>query len=208
VLQEIGNSLIKKAGAFLTGDRLFELLDSEASVGAVECLRVLLRVLGSFKASFFDYKARSVVEVPDNPWTASNNACFKRLDKVPRRHTPAAIELRRHGNVLWPTTLLPRARLVFACFALMLQLPLCYAFFRVCVLCRRQYLERCHDVLEVAQTAVQYRKLEGAEVGGSRGRTLTSSVMQVYSDFGSCVDRVRNLGFDALDLDHKFEDAW
>ena len=82
VLQEIGNSLIKKAAAFLTGDRLFEMMDSEEAVGAVECLRVLLRVFGGFKALFFDYKARSGVEVPENPWTASNNACFKRLDQV------------------------------------------------------------------------------------------------------------------------------
>ena len=82
LMQELGNSLIKKATAFVTGDRLFEMMDSGESMAAVECLRTLLRVLGGFKASYFDYKARSVVEVPENPWTASNNACFKRLDKV------------------------------------------------------------------------------------------------------------------------------
>ena len=84
LMQELGNSLVKKATAFVTGDRLFEMMDSGESVAAVECLRTLLRVLGGFKASYFDYKARSVVEVPENPWTASNNACFKRLDKVKR----------------------------------------------------------------------------------------------------------------------------
>jgi dynein heavy chain len=62
--------------------------------------------------------------------------------------------------------------------------------------------------MDVAQTVLQYQRLEGVKIGGSRGHTLTTSIMQVYQDFCKSVDLVRNLGFDILDIDKKFEPAW
>jgi dynein heavy chain, axonemal len=119
---------------------------------AVEGLRTLLRVLGGFKASYFHYKNKSAIEIPDNAWTAANNACFQRLDML---------------------------------------------------------LERCHDVLDLAQTLMQYQRLHELEVGGPRGRTLSTSSMQIYSDFLQSVDEVRNLDFDIMDLSHRsFDVAW
>ena len=41
------------------------------------------------------------------------------------------------------------------------------------------FLERCHDLLDLCKTVVQFQKLEKVEVGGNKGRTLSASVYQV-----------------------------
>lgn len=43
------------------------------------------------------------------------------------------------------------------------------------------FLERCHDILDLTQTIVQFSKLAKIEVGGTKGNTLTASVKQVRS---------------------------
>ena len=42
---------------------------------------------------------------------------------------------------------------------------------------------RCHDLLDLCKTAVQFGKLEKIEIGGTKGRTLSASVVQIHSDF-------------------------
>lgn len=37
-------------------------------------------MLGSFKTTYFDYKAKAAVECPSNPWRVQNNAVFARID--------------------------------------------------------------------------------------------------------------------------------
>jgi dynein heavy chain len=81
-------------------------------------LRTLLRVFGAFKSTYWDYKAKALTEVPENPWRIQNNAIFVRLDA---------------------------------------------------------FLERCHDILELTQTIRQFTKLAKIEVGGTKGKTLTTS---------------------------------
>lgn len=44
------------------------------------------------------------------------------------------------------------------------------------------FLERCHDILDLTQTIVQFSKLVKVEVGGTKGNTLTASVKQVCSE--------------------------
>jgi dynein heavy chain, axonemal len=51
LMQECSNALIRKAAAYLTGDRLFELMDGDEAGSAVEAIRTLLRVLGGFKVT-------------------------------------------------------------------------------------------------------------------------------------------------------------
>lgn len=71
------------------------------------------------------------------------------------------------------------------------------------------FLERCHDILDLAQTILQFSKLAKIEVGGTKGKTLTTSVAQIYSDFTQSVDQIRLVGKGILDLDNKgFEDAF
>ncbi len=70
---------------------------------AVTKLRTLIMVIGHFKNTYFDYKAKANAECPRNPWKMQNSSLFVRLDA---------------------------------------------------------FLERCHDVLDLTQTIVQFSKLE------------------------------------------------
>uniref|UniRef100_H3HCG5 AAA+ ATPase domain-containing protein n=1 Tax=Phytophthora ramorum TaxID=164328 RepID=H3HCG5_PHYRM len=56
------------------------------------------------------------------------------------------------------------------------------------------FLERCHDILDLTQTIVQFSKLSKIEVGGTKGKTLTLSVQQIHADFTEAVNTFK--GFD------------
>ena len=47
------------------------------------------------------------------------------------------------------------------------------------------FLERCHDILDLTQTVLQFNKLERVEVGGTKGKTLTASVAANFCRFPS-----------------------
>jgi dynein heavy chain, axonemal len=71
------------------------------------------------------------------------------------------------------------------------------------------FLERCHDILDFTQTIVMFSKLAKIEVGGTKGKTLTTSIAQIYSDFNHAIDVIRALGKGILDLENKrFEEAF
>ncbi|CAM9264977.1 unnamed protein product, partial [Hapterophycus canaliculatus] len=63
------------------------------------------------------------------------------------------------------------------------------------------FLERCHDVLDLTTTIAQFQKLANLEVGGTKGKVLTTSVAQIHGDFGLAVEAVKNVDFDVMDLD-------
>ncbi|RLN89500.1 hypothetical protein BBJ28_00002039 [Nothophytophthora sp. Chile5] len=150
LIRQICNEIIRKAMLHLNGEKLFELIDQDELELASSMLQVSLQVCAHFKSVYFDYKAKSVTEVPGNPWRIQNNALFVRLDA---------------------------------------------------------FLERCHDVLELTQTIYQFQKLVQMEIGGTKGKTLTTSVHQIYTDFQETLMQMKNVQYDLMDLDAKpFED--
>jgi dynein heavy chain len=150
LVRQICNEIIRKAMLHLNGEKLFELIDQGELEQANSMLQVSLQVCAHFKSVYFDYKAKSVTEVPGNPWRIQNNALFVRLDA---------------------------------------------------------FLERCHDVLELTQTIYQFQKLAQMEIGGTKGKTLTTSVHQIHADFQDTLAQMKNVQYDLMDLDAKhFED--
>jgi dynein heavy chain len=125
-MREICNALITQACSYLSGKQIFEMIENDEAGAAVEQLKTTLKVCGTFKSTYFDYKATANAECPTNPWRIQNNALFVRLDS---------------------------------------------------------FLERCHDILDLAQTIVQFTRLGKIEIGGTKGKTLSTSVQQIYSDF-------------------------
>ncbi|KAK1747720.1 hypothetical protein QTG54_001683 [Skeletonema marinoi] len=45
------------------------------------------------------------------------------------------------------------------------------------------FMERCHDVLDMTQTIIQFSKLAKVEIGGTKGTTLTATIQQIKNDF-------------------------
>lgn len=149
LIRQICNEIIRKAMKHLNGKKLFELIDQDDLEQANSMLQVSLQVCAHFKSVYFDYKAKSVAEVPSNPWRIQNNALFIRLDA---------------------------------------------------------FLERCHDVLELTQTIFQFQKLGQMEIGGTKGKTLTTSVRQIHDDFQETLGQMKNVHYDLMDLDSKHFD--
>ena len=146
LMREICNDLIRQARLFVSPEQIFEMEPQEA----VERLMVTLKVCGTFKSVYFDYKSRANAEVPNNPWRLQNTALFPRLDS---------------------------------------------------------FLERCHDLLDLCKTVVQFQRLERVEIGGNKGRTLSASVAQIYVDFTSTLETFTKVPYDVLDVEVKqFDD--
>ena len=71
----------------------------------------------------------------------------------------------------------------------------------------RSFLERCHDILELTNTVLQFSKLETVEVGGTKGKVLTTSVAQIFTDFSNSVSAFHGISYNLLDVEaDKFDD--
>lgn len=69
------------------------------------------------------------------------------------------------------------------------------------------FLERCHDIREFTSTIVQFSKLAKIEIGGTKGKTLTTSVAQIFTDFSAAVAAFKEAKYDIMDVDAKaFDD--
>jgi dynein heavy chain len=118
LMRQIANALIDQARKYVNGEIIFSLIAADETEKAVDMLRELLKVIGSFKSIFFDYKAKANAECVSNPWRVQNVAVFMRLEA---------------------------------------------------------FLERCHDILDLTETVLQFSKLSKIEIGGTKGKTLTTS---------------------------------
>lgn len=150
LMREICNSLIKQAKKYVSGEQIFQMIESEEANNAVTMLKTTLNVCGEFKGTYFDYKSTANAECPNNPWKMQNNALFLRLDS---------------------------------------------------------FLERCHDILDLTQTIVQFSKLSKIEIGGTKGKTLTDSIKNIYTDFLTAVSKFKSVPYDIMDVEAKaFDD--
>jgi len=65
------------------------------------------------------------------------------------------------------------------------------------------FLERCHDILHLCNTIVQYSQLEKIELGGTKGKVLTESIVQIYKEFQQAVDTFSAVKYDIIDIAQK-----
>lgn len=66
---------------------------------------------------------------------------------------------------------------------------------------------RCLDILHLTNTIVQFTKLAKIELGGTKGKTLTESVAQIYTEFKEAVDIFQKVKYDIMNIDVKeFDD--
>lgn len=69
------------------------------------------------------------------------------------------------------------------------------------------FLERCNDILDLTQTILLFSKLSRIEIGGTKGKTLTTSILQIHADFTSAVDTIKSVPYDIMDVGVKqFDD--
>jgi len=63
------------------------------------------------------------------------------------------------------------------------------------------FLERAHDILHLTNTIVQFNKLQKIELGGTKGKTLTETVQQIFHEFQAAVTQFQEVKYDIMDID-------
>ena len=75
--------------------------------------------------------------------------------------------------------------------------------------CLNSFVERCHDVLDLTQTIVQFSKLSKIEVGGIKGMVLTETVQKIHHDFQNALNNIIEVEYDIMDSNaKKFDDDY
>ena len=81
IMCEICNDLVEQARNHVVAAEIFAIEPPEA----VQRLTLALRVCEEFKSTFYEFRAKSSIECPDNPWQIQVNALFARLDSFLER---------------------------------------------------------------------------------------------------------------------------
>lgn len=64
------------------------------------------------------------------------------------------------------------------------------------------YTERCHDILMLTTTVMQFNKLEKIELGGTKGKILTETIKQINDEFKKAVDSFKDLKYETMDINN------
>jgi dynein heavy chain len=75
-------------------------------------------------------------------------------------------------------------------------------------------IERCYDLLDLTETIQQFSMLEKIEIGGTKGKQLTNTIMAIHADFTNTVAMLRHRdeeeeeesdksAYDMMDIDAK-----
>lgn len=72
------------------------------------------------------------------------------------------------------------------------------------------FLERCHDILDLTLTIVQFSKLSRIEIGGTKGKSLTLCSQQIHADFMDAINAFKRVSIDIMDVNgaSKFDDQF
>jgi dynein heavy chain len=69
------------------------------------------------------------------------------------------------------------------------------------------FMERCQDIQHLTNTIVQFTKLQKIEIGGTKGKTLTATVKQIFTEFEKAVETFKAVDYDIMDIAAKqFDD--
>ena len=140
IIQEICNDIIEGARNHIAPAELFTSEPEEAA----ERLRVVLRVVDSFKSCYYDTRALTLKSV--RPWNLDTNVVFKRLHK---------------------------------------------------------FVARVTELLGLFETITELNRLEKIEVGGTKGKILSSQIAQIYVEFTAALKNFAVIKYDILNLESK-----
>jgi len=68
------------------------------------------------------------------------------------------------------------------------------------------FLERCQDIMHLTSTIIQFNKLQKIEIGNTKGKTLTASVLQIYDEFNKAVSEFMEVKYDIMDIEKRMFD--
>ena len=69
------------------------------------------------------------------------------------------------------------------------------------------FSERCQDIMHLTGTIQQFNKLQKIEIGNTKGKTMTASIMQIFTEFNKAVEDFMTVTYDIMDIEKReFDD--
>jgi dynein heavy chain len=69
------------------------------------------------------------------------------------------------------------------------------------------FSERCQDIMHLTSTIIQFNKLKKIEIGNTKGKTLTSTVLTISTEFEEAVAEFMKVEYDIMDIEQRqFDD--
>jgi dynein heavy chain len=69
------------------------------------------------------------------------------------------------------------------------------------------FSERCQDIMHLTGAIQQFGKLQKIEIGNTKGKSMTQSIMLVFNEFTKAVEQFMQVKYDILDIEKReFED--
>jgi dynein heavy chain len=69
------------------------------------------------------------------------------------------------------------------------------------------FSERCQDVMYLTHTIIMFNKLENINIGNTKGKTLTDSILQIFAEFQAAVEKFTHVTYDIMDIERReFDD--
>lgn len=62
------------------------------------------------------------------------------------------------------------------------------------------FQERCHDVMQLTSTILQFKKLDNIAIGNTKGESLSASIQKVFTDFNDAVATFMTVNYDIMDI--------
>jgi dynein heavy chain len=57
--------------------------------------------------------------------------------------------------------------------------------------------------MHLTSTIIQFNKLQKIEIGNTKGKQLTASVMQIFDEFGKAVEEFMTVKYDIMDIEKR-----
>lgn len=69
------------------------------------------------------------------------------------------------------------------------------------------FSERCQDIMHLTSTIIQFNKLQKIEIGNTKGKTLTATVLSIFEQFSEAVKEFMTVEYDIMDIEKRqFDD--
>ena len=69
------------------------------------------------------------------------------------------------------------------------------------------FLERCQDIQHFTSTIMQFNQIQKIEIGNTKGKTLTASVMAILEEFTKSMNEFMDVKYDIMDIEcRQFDD--
>jgi dynein heavy chain len=57
--------------------------------------------------------------------------------------------------------------------------------------------------MHFTSTIIQFNKLQKIEIGNTKGKQLTASVMQIFEEFNKAVEEFMHVSYDIMDIEKR-----